>query len=59
MNMSLHIEKHEIDGEEKIVLATDSGVIVAIFVCEEAAKIYKEQTTLTWMFANEAGRSGI
>jgi len=59
IKMPLQVEKHDLDGEEKIVLSTDDGKILAIFISLEAAEIYKAHIARTWIFAHECGRSGI
>jgi len=57
--MALHVEEHEVDGENRLVLVTDCGRILANFVDSDAAEFYKHQASLSWIFAHEVGRTGI
>jgi hypothetical protein len=64
--MTLHVETHpvrykngKIKHKEALLLVTDTGVVVATFVSAEAVKLYIAQVALTWVFAHQAGRTGI
>lgn len=64
--MTLHIETHpvrykngKLKQQEALLLVTDTGVVIATFVSAAAAKLYVEQVALSWIFAHQAGRTGI